>query len=81
MFGLEWRLTLLGIAILPLFVIPARRVGRTLRQITRTSMEHNARMNAMMNETLNISGALLVKIFGRYRTEVDRFADRAAGCA
>ncbi len=78
MFGLEWRLTLLGIAILPLFVIPARRVGRTLRQITRLSMEHNARMNAMMNETLNISGALLVKIFGRYRTEVDRFADRAA---
>ncbi len=78
MFGLEWRLTLMGIAILPLFVIPARRVGRTLREITRTSMEHNARMNAMMNETLNISGALLVKIFGRYRTEVDRFSDRAA---
>jgi ATP-binding cassette subfamily B protein len=78
MFGLEWRLTLLGIAILPLFVIPARRVGRTLRQITRQSMERNARMNAMMNETLNISGALLVKIFGRYQTEVGRFSERAA---
>jgi ATP-binding cassette subfamily B protein len=78
MFGLEWRLTLLGVAILPLFVFPARRVGRTLRQITRQSMERNARMNAMMNETLNISGALLVKIFGRYKTEVDRFSERAA---
>jgi len=78
MFSLEWRLTLLGVAILPLFVIPARRVGDVLRRIARQSMDLNARMNAMMNETLNISGALLVKIFGRYRTEVDRFAENAA---
>jgi ATP-binding cassette subfamily B protein len=78
MLSLEWRLTLLGVVILPFFVIPARRVGRTLRAIARTSMTHNARMNALMNETLNISGALLVKIFGRYRSEVERFTDRAA---
>jgi ATP-binding cassette subfamily B protein len=78
MFSLEWRLTLLGVAILPLFVIPARRVGDVLRRIARQSMDLNARMNAMMNETLNISGALLVKIFGRYQTEVDRFAENAA---
>jgi ATP-binding cassette subfamily B protein len=78
MLSLEWRLTLLGIAILPLFVLPARRVGRTLRRITRRSMDFNARMNAVMNETLNISGALLVKIFGRYEDEVRRFAERAA---
>jgi ATP-binding cassette subfamily B protein len=77
MLGLEWRLTLLGIAILPLFVLPARRVGRTLRRITRQSMDFNARMNAVMNETLNISGALLVKIFGRYGDEVRRFSERA----
>jgi len=77
MVSMEWRLTLLGIAILPLFVIPARRVGTVLRGIARRSMEINARMNAMMNETLNISGAILVKIFGRYRSEVDRFRGHA----
>ena len=78
MISLEWRLTLLGVAILPLFVLPARRVGRTLRAITRQSMTLNAKMNAMMNETLNVSGALLVKIFGRYQSEVEKFQNRAA---
>jgi len=78
MLSLEWRLTLLGVAILPLFVLPARRVGQVLRRLARKSMELNARMNALMNETLNISGALLVKIFGRYKYEVDRFTTRAA---
>jgi ATP-binding cassette subfamily B protein len=78
MFSLEWRLTLLGVAILPLFVLPARRVGDVLREIARRALELNARMNAMMNETLNISGALLVKIFGRYQTEVERFSKNAA---
>jgi ATP-binding cassette subfamily B protein len=78
MVSLEWRLTLLGIAILPLFVLPARRVGSLLRGIARDGMEANARMNAMMNETLNISGALLSKIFGRYMTNQKRFTQRAS---
>jgi len=78
MIGLEWRLTLLGVAILPLFILPARRVGNVLRLVARRSMESNARMNALMNETLNISGALLVKLFGRYESEVQRFQERAA---
>ena len=78
MLSLEWCLTLLGIAILPLFILPARRVGILLRDVARRQMEFNAGMNALMNETLNISGALLVKIFGRYRSEVDRFEERAA---
>jgi ATP-binding cassette subfamily B protein len=78
MFSLEWRLTLMSIAILPLFLFPARRVGHVLRRIARESLDLNARMNALMNETLNISGALLVKIFGRYRYEVGRFTERAA---
>ncbi len=78
MLSLEWRLTLLGIAILPLFVLPARRVGGVLRRIAREGMDLNARMNALMNETLNISGALLVKIFGRRRYEIGRFRERAA---
>jgi ATP-binding cassette subfamily B protein len=78
MLSLEWRLTLLGVAILPFFVIPARRVGDVLRRIARLALELNARMNAMMNETLNISGALLVKIFGRHQSEVERFSENAA---
>jgi len=77
--ALDWRLTLVSVVILPLFILPARRVGRTLRRIARQQMDLNARMNALMNETLNISGALLVKIFGRYRSEVERFTERAAG--
>lgn len=73
MFALEWRLTLLGLAIVPLFVIPARAIGRTLRDIRRRSMVLNAEMNATMNETLNVSGALLVKLFGREDMELARF--------
>ena len=79
MIRLDWRLTLVAVAILPLFILPARRVGETLRRIARESMELNARMNALMNETLNVSGALLVKLFGRRKYEVNRFRDRASG--
>jgi ATP-binding cassette, subfamily B, bacterial len=78
MLTLEWRLTILGVAVLPLFILAAGRLGTKLRDIAREQMDHNARMNAMMNETLNISGALLVKLFGRRDTEVQRFAERAA---
>jgi len=77
MLALEWRLTLLGLAILPLFLLPARRVGRALRRLRRKSLEQNAEMNATMNETLNISGALLVKLFGREREERRRFSQQA----
>ena len=73
MFALEWRLTLLGLAVLPLFILPARRIGSVLRQLSRKSMEYSAEMNATMNETLNISGALLVKLFGREQREMERF--------
>ncbi|MBZ0298766.1 MAG: ABC transporter ATP-binding protein/permease [Anaerolineae bacterium] len=78
MMTMEWRLTILGVAVLPLFILLARRLGGRLRDIAREQMDHNARMNAMMNETLNISGALLVKLFGRRLSEIDRFRERAA---
>jgi len=78
MISLEWRLTLISIAILPLFILAARQLGDRLRDIAREHMTVNAQMNAMMNETLNIGGALLVKLFGRRQDEVDRFEDRAA---
>lgn len=78
MLTLEWRLTILGVLVLPFFIFVARRVGGVLREIARDQMKHNAQMNAMMNETLNISGSLLVKLFGRRRMEVERFEDRAS---
>ena len=78
MFALEWRLTIVSVLILPLFIIAAQRLGRVLRDIAREAMDHNAKMNAHMNETLNIGGALLVKLFGRSLEEEKRFRERAA---
>ncbi|MGI8823066.1 MAG: ABC transporter ATP-binding protein [Acidimicrobiia bacterium] len=78
MLRLEWRLTLLAMAIFPLFIVASRRVGRMLRVVRRHQLERNATMNAHMQETLGVSGALLVKLFGRNRDEEGRFSDEAA---
>lgn len=77
MLALEWRLTILGVAVFPLFVYVAVQLGKRLREIAREQMKNNAQMNAMMNETLNISGSLLVKLFGRTEAEITRFDSRA----
>jgi ATP-binding cassette subfamily B protein len=74
----EWRLTLLAVAALPLFVYPARQVGKILRRVTQQQMEHNALMGAILAETFNVSGALLVKLFNRGETEVEKFSTEAA---
>ncbi len=74
---LEWRLTLLALALLPLFILPAKRVGRALQRITRQSMHLDAQMNAQMTERFNVSGALLVKLFGNFARETDEFSGRA----
>ncbi len=79
MFAIDWRLTLLGVAVLPLFLLPTRRIGRRLRDLRRRSMVLNAEMNATMNETMNVSGALLVKLFGRENYELERFSEDAEG--
>lgn len=78
MLTLEWRLTIVSVLILPLFIIAAQKLGTVLRDIARRAMDMNAQMNAHMNETLNIGGALLVKLFGRSREEEKRFRERAA---
>jgi ATP-binding cassette subfamily B protein len=78
MLSLQWKLTLVSVLILPLFILVARRLGVVLRDIARQAMELNAQMNAHMNETLNIGGALLVKLFGRALEEEARFSQRAA---
>jgi len=78
MFVLEWRLTLLSIAILPFLLLIADRLGKRLRILTRQQLDIMAKMNAVMQELLNISGVLLVKLFGRTEEEDNRFKKRAA---
>ncbi len=79
MLALEWRLTLLALAVLPLFVLPARRVGRRLQEISRQQMQHNAAMSTQMTERFNVAGAMLVKLFGNHDREDAAFERRAAG--
>lgn len=76
---LEWRLTALSLVVLPLFIIPAKRVGIRLGGIAREQMELNAEMNTQMSERFNVAGAVIVKLFGRREREVATFAGRAAG--
>ncbi len=77
MLFLSWPITLVAIALLPVFVLPARKVGRRLQQITRESYGLNAELTTMMTERFNVSGALLVKIFGRPAIERENFDKRA----
>jgi ATP-binding cassette subfamily B protein len=77
MFFLSWQITLLSLVLLPVFLLPARWVGRRLAGITRESYNLNAQMNTTMSERFNVSGALLVKLFGHPDDEVSGFAAKA----
>ncbi|WP_460916775.1 ABC transporter ATP-binding protein [Plantactinospora veratri] len=77
MFTLSWQITALSLVLLPIFIIPARRVGRRLAEITRESYDLDAKMNATMTERFGVAGALLVKLFARPEVEARRFGDRA----
>ncbi|MHB1509523.1 MAG: ABC transporter ATP-binding protein [Acidimicrobiales bacterium] len=77
MFVLSWQVTLLSLAMLPVFVFPSRWVGRRLQALTRESYSLNAEMNTTMTERFNVSGALLVKLFGSPATETKVFDQRA----
>jgi ATP-binding cassette, subfamily B, bacterial len=78
MLTLSWQITLLSLVLVPLFVLPARRIGKRLQEITRESYGLNASMNATMTERFNVAGALLVKLFGRPSAEAESFRGRAA---
>ncbi|HLT95450.1 MAG TPA: ABC transporter ATP-binding protein [Acidimicrobiia bacterium] len=78
MIGADWRLTLLALVAMPLFILPARRVARVLRRVTEQQMERNATMSGILQETFNVSGALLVRLFGRKDAELARFEKEAA---
>jgi ATP-binding cassette, subfamily B, bacterial len=78
MFFLSWQITLVALVLLPCFLIPARLVGRRLGAMTREAYSLNAEMNMVMNERFNVSGAMLVKLYGRPEAEAEFFDDRAA---
>ncbi len=78
MFILSWQITLVALVLLPMFLIPARIVGRKLGAMTKESYDLNAEMNMVMNERFNVSGAMLVKLFGRPGDEATHFEQRAA---
>ena len=77
MMALSWQITLASLVLLPLFLIPARWMGRTLQAMTREQMQLNAQMSTQMTERFNIAGALLVKLFGRPDEEASDFAGRS----
>jgi ATP-binding cassette, subfamily B, bacterial len=77
MFFLSWQLTLVSLILLPAFVVPARWLGRRLQGITREAYALNAQMNTTMTERFNVSGALLVKLFGRPGEEARSFDQKA----
>jgi ATP-binding cassette subfamily B protein len=77
MFYLSWQITLVALVLLPVFLIPARRVGRKLGTLFQRGMELNAEMNMVMSERFNVAGAMVVKLFGRPKDEIEHFDDRA----
>jgi ATP-binding cassette subfamily B protein len=77
MFLLDWRITSIALVLLPLFIVPAKRVGKRMQKLTRDAMNLDADMNTRMTERLNVSGALLVKLFGFQPRESSEFSDRA----
>ncbi len=78
MIGISWQITLLALILLPVFVVPARRMGRRLAQLRREAADHNAQMSTQMTERFSAPGATLVKLFGRPDEESREFAARAA---
>ena len=77
MVGISWQVTLLALLLLPVFVVPARRMGTRLAALERESANHNATMGTQMTERFSAPGAMLIKLFGRPHQESSEFAERA----
>ena len=77
MFTLSWQITLISLVLLPVFLIPTKWVGRKLQGYTRQSFDLNAQMSATMTERFNVSGALLVSLYGNSKKEKNEFAEKA----
>ncbi len=73
LFTMSWRLALVGIVVIPLLILPTKSVGKTRWKLLSESQEKNDEMNQLINETLSVSGSMLVKLFAREKKEYDRF--------
>ena len=73
LFAMSWKLALVGLVVIPLLILPTRSVGKTRWKLLTESQEKNDEMNQLVNETLSVSGSLLVKLFAREKAEYDRF--------
>ncbi len=77
MLFLSWQITLFSLALLPVFLLPTKWVGRKIQSLTRASFELNAQMSSTMTERFNVSGALLVALYGKHSNEKEYFRSRA----
>jgi ATP-binding cassette subfamily B protein len=77
MFVYSWQVTVVALVLIPIFLYPARRVGRRLQRLTRESMQLDAQMGSTMTERFNVAGAMLAKLYGRPADEADLFSGRA----
>src|ERR1700742_2604267 len=77
LFYLSWEVSLIGLLLIPLFILPARRLGRRMQRLSRESMQLNAEMGSTMTERFNVAGAMLAKLYGRPREESELFAAKA----
>src|ERR1700743_218669 len=77
LFYLSWLVSLIGLILIPLFIFPARRLGRRLQRLSRESMQLNAEMGSTMTERFNVAGAMLAKLYGRPREESELFSAKA----
>ncbi|MFD0772687.1 ABC transporter ATP-binding protein [Streptomonospora algeriensis] len=75
---LSWQITVIALLLVPLFLLPAKFIGRKVAGISRDGMDLNAEMSSLMTERFNVGGAMLVKLYGRPEEEGDQFAERAA---
>ncbi len=72
-FGINWKLSLLAVGILPIFILPTRRVGQLRKRISKETQERMAELTAFVQETLSVSGHLMVRLFGMQAAEAERF--------
>ena len=77
MLYLSWQITLISLILVPIFLLPSRAMGRRIQALTRDSMNGNAEMSGMMNERFNVSGALLVSLYGDGKAEGQSFRGKA----
>jgi ATP-binding cassette subfamily B protein len=74
---LSWQITVIALAVIPLFILPGKLIGKRLQRLTRQQMQLDAELGSMMNERFNVAGAMLSKLYGRPEEEADLFSGRA----